>query len=111
MLTHEGSLRTHQLLLTCFQSSAAVGTSQHIRLPSEGLWNGMTTTSANDISPETLGHLVMLHVQCHARLGLNGTILCCNKGRCRSCHCRRIEALMTAKKLIIWPESKLGTMH
>jgi hypothetical protein len=99
-----GSLHTHQLLLTCDDFSAAVGPGQRSRLPSEGLWNVMTTTSANNILPKTLGHLLMLHVQYHARLGFDGTILRCNKGEAQELSLLpHIEALVAANKLIIWP--------
>lgn len=104
VLALEGSLHTHQLLLTCGESSAVVGPGQRSPLPSEGLWNVMTTTSANNISPKTLGYLLMLHVQYHARLGFNGTILRCNKGEAQELSLLpHIEALVATNKLIIWP--------
>lgn len=78
LLTLEGSLHTHQLPLDCTgSSSVALGPAQHTPLPSEGLWNVVTTTSANKMIPEMLAHLLTLHMQYHERLGFNGTILRC----------------------------------
>jgi hypothetical protein len=73
-------------------------------LPSEGAWNVVTTTSANQLTPETLAHLLSLHLQYHQRLGFDGTILRCNKGEAQALVLLpHIEALVASRQLIIWP--------
>lgn len=81
LLTLQGSSRTHQLPLSCdkeprgLAGALALGRPQPTPLPPEGLWNVITTTSANGLTPETLSYLLVLHMQYHERLGFNGTIL------------------------------------
>jgi hypothetical protein len=101
LLTLQGSSHTHQLPLSCdskhskestlgsslkglngagLGSSLALGRPQPTPLPPTGLWNVITTTSANSLTPETLAQLLVLHMQYHERLGFNGTILRCVGG-------------------------------
>lgn len=87
LLTLQGSSHTHQLPLSCdteprgsLAGSLALGRPQPTPLPPEGLWNVITTTSANGLAPETLSYLLVLHMQYHERLGFNGTILRCGGG-------------------------------
>jgi hypothetical protein len=113
VLALQGSLHQHQLPLECQglgpvlvagPGYVALGLAQHTPLPFEGLWNVITTTSANNISPETLAHLLTLHMQYHERLGFNGTVLRCNKGEAQELSVLpHIEALVATNKLIIWP--------
>jgi hypothetical protein len=111
VLILEGSLHQHQIPLACPGPApgagpglVALGPAQHTPLPSEGLWNVITTTSANNISPKTLAHLLTLHMQYHERLGFNGTVLRCNKGEAQELSVLpHIEVLVTTNRLIIWP--------
>lgn len=104
LLTLEGSYHVHQLPMDCKGSMVALGPAQHTPLPATGLWNVITTTSANKLAPDTLAYLLHLHMQYHERLGFTGTILRCNKGEAREVSVLpHIEALVAANKLIIWP--------
>ena len=103
ILTLEGSVHTHQLLLSCPEPPAG-SLSNRTAFPTNGLWNVVTTPSNNKITPETLGYLLQMHMQYHGRMGFNGTILRCNKGEAQSLSVMpRIEALVTSRKLIVWP--------
>jgi hypothetical protein len=56
------------------------------------------------MTPETLAHLLSLHMHYHQRLGFNGTILRCNKGEAQALALLpHIEALAASRQLIIWP--------
>lgn len=100
MLTVEGSLNMHQLPLRC-NGTIAQALSP---LPTKGLWNVVTTTSANHILPETLAYLLQLHMTYHERIGFNGTILRCNKGEAQALSVMpHIEYLVAGNKLILWP--------
>jgi hypothetical protein len=106
MLSLEGSTQEHQLVLSCGGGSAAGLAAQHraSAFPTRGLWNVVTTTSANRLPPDTLAHLLMLHLQYHERLGFDGAILRCNKGEAQALvMLPHIEVLVAARKLVIWP--------
>jgi hypothetical protein len=104
VLILQGSLHTHQLLLSCADSTPALGSAQQPVLPQEGTWNVITTTSANKMTADTLAHLLSLHMQYHQRLGFNGTILRCNKGEAQELAVLpHIETLVASRQLVIWP--------
>lgn len=104
VLTLQGSMHTHQLVLPCAGPASALVSAQHPVLPQEGTWNVITTTSANKMTSDTLAHLLSLHMQYHARLGFNGTILRCNKGEAQELAVLpHIETLVASRQLVIWP--------
>lgn len=101
VLSLEGSEHVHQLLLSCNGRTAPANTSP---FPAVGLWNVVTTTSANSLPPKTLAHLLLLHMQYHERLGVAGTVLRCNKGEAQDLAVLpHIETLVAQGKLLLWP--------
>jgi hypothetical protein len=109
VLTLQGSMHTHQLVLSCAGNTpnpSTLGSAQQQQpvLPQEGIWNVITTTSANMMTADTLAHLLSLHMQYHQRLGFNGTILRCNKGEAQELAVLpHIESLVATRQLVIWP--------
>lgn len=107
LLVVEGSNHAHLLVLSCFRPLA--GTLPHCQqFPLTGVWNVVTTLSANNMAPETLAYLLQQHLHYHERLGFNGTILRCNKGEAQALSVMpQIEKLVASRKLLVWPWVRL----